>query len=221
MRPAQELSDSMGAPNQESTFKPPVTGMLALLSVAIVGIACATTRTWTPLPDETEAREIASSLAGKTATLQLTPSGAKSADAPEVRAQKEPVVDREKGLQTEELEIRVKELGFASIRGDTATGPRSVALSQVRSISYIKDRGATAALGAVLGAAVVGSVGYVVASSGTSGCSGDSAYACPVAGLAGVGVGILLGATVGALVGQRVTLLVQPAPAPESGAASH
>ncbi len=183
---------------------------------AVSCLACATTKTWTPLPDQPESREIASSVRGKTATLRLTP-GAKSAAEREVRTQRQPLVAAKNGLETETLEMEVKEIDFSAIQGDTAGGPRSIALSEVGSISYVENRGATAALGAFLGGASGAALGYAIISNGTSGCSGDSAYACPVVTIAAAGVGALIGGIVGALIGQRVTFLLQPVPTRTNG----
>jgi hypothetical protein len=210
MQSSPGRSDVRAASNRHCISKP-LHRRIAAVLVAVSCLACATTRTWTPLADQPESREIASSVVGKTATLRLTP-GAKSAAESERRTQTQPVVAVKNGLETETLEMEVKELDFVAIHGDTAGSPRSIALSEVGSISYVNNRGATAALGALLGGASAAALGYVIISNGTSGCSGDSAYACPLVTAAAAGVGALIGGIVGTLIGQRVTLLLQPVP---------
>jgi len=97
-----------------------------------------------------------------------------------------------------------------AIRGETASGAlRSVAVSDVRSMSFVDDRVSTAFLGAIIGACVLGVTGYVWFSK-------NSTSETQLGGVgAGIGAitGFLSGALMGALIGHRVYISVEPAPA--------
>ena len=167
------------------------------LPACLVSLACATT-TWVPKPDDPNSDEIAASLAGKRAILLVTaPAMTDEAPAPSSTR-----------MRPRTVELDIERADAFAIHGETASGvPRSVTVSDVRSISYATDRAGTAVLGAFAGACVLGVAGYVW----------FSKYSWSDSDLGGTGAaigavtGFLTGALLGALIGRPVTVRVESA----------
>ena len=105
--------------------------------------------------------------------------------------------------KTVELDMDIERADAFAIQGETASGvPRSVTVSDVRSISYATDHVLTGVLGALAGACVLGVGGYVRFSQSESNLGGVGASIGAVTGL-------VTGALFGALIGRRVTVRVE------------
>ena len=178
-----------------------------VLVVSLISLACATT-TWVPKPDDPKSDEIAASLAGKRTILLLTPPARTDEPTAQTQGERTSKVSstRSARSRTVELEMDIEKAdGFAN-RSETASGTlRSVAVSDVRSMSFVNDRVSTAFLGALVGASVLGVTGYV-----------SFSHASASENLGGVGAslgaltGLVSGALVGALIGHRVYISIEP-----------
>src|SRR5712664_2649544 len=99
--------------------------------------------------------KIAASLAGRRAILLLS-EPARTDEAPA------PGSTRSVRPRTVELDMDIERADAFAIHGETASGvPRSVTVSDVRSISYATDHVLTGVLGALAGACVLGVGGSV------------------------------------------------------------
>jgi hypothetical protein len=111
------------------------------------------------------------------------------------------------------LRLRVDDLTTLDIRGEAGDRPRAIPLSEVHSISYVTGSGGSAGKGAGVGLLLGGLIGFAGASAGTQGCKGELGACCGLGVLAGALTGVLIGTVSGAIIGDRVRILVQPPPA--------
>jgi len=196
--------------------------------VAIFGSGCSTSWRLRPATDDPDTfHEVSSALMGNDVTVEVRPTG----EAPPVRAQADSPVGQAASEPSagatahgnpdgalaprppmEKVALRVEGLDRVAIRGETANGPRSLPLSDVRSISY-RRRAATAIAGALVGLTLGGVIGFTATAAAGPGCNrGDYAGLCIVGGLIGAGTGVLVGGIVGALMGDDVRVLVESPP---------
>src|SRR5437016_5812051 len=178
-----------------------------VLVVSLISLACATT-TWVPKPDDPKSDEIAASLAGKRTILLLTPPARTDEPTAQTQGERTSKVSstRSARSRTVELEMDIEKAdGFAN-RSETASGTlRSVATSDVRSMSFVNDRVSTAFLGALVGYSFVGVTAYVsfAQPSVSENLGGVAARLGSLTGLVSV-------ARMGPLIGYRVYISIEP-----------
>lgn len=167
--------------------------------VALVLGACATTGRWPPeTGSEDAARKITREWIGRTVAVEAREAGRSSIPAEDQAVAENVLVRGEK--------LHLLQLDRIVLRGETADGVLTLPLESVQSISYRK-RLATGVGGGLLGIVLGTVLGQAAARTGTN-CTGDIGGTCLVVPIIGAAAGLIIGATVGALVGYEKRLII-------------